>query len=140
MPLTHWLAAHPRAHREPHPLGGSRLYPNGEDTRDLYDLAGYHVAAVCGAWLHLIRTRKVIAGVITGRLIPRHLQIAYGRHIFALLHLTHAERANRPHLFLRDAPLSVWEHPFALESYHAECRRTGRPQLATIPPLEHASF
>jgi hypothetical protein len=66
-----------------------------------------------------------------GRELPAHLGRAWGRHIFALLHLPPARAPKRAALWLRDLPLGLahlhdafgFREP--LQAYYAECVRTG---------------
>lgn len=67
---------------------------------------------------------KILAGVITGTVVPRHIQVAYGRHVYRLLHV--GFNSSRPSLYMRDLPMSLWEldyngYPHALMAYRAEC-------------------
>lgn len=74
---------------------------------------------------------KIQNHIIRGQSLPAHLGRAWGRHIFALLHL-----GRNNGLWLRDLPLSLdslaREYGF-MEPYMAylnECRRTGQePQI-----------
>lgn len=66
--------------------------------------------------------------VLKGQEMPRHMQIAYGRFVFRLMHGTPGN-AGRPGLWLRDLPLNlcdlVSEYGMihAGNAYHAECER-----------------
>ena len=59
--------------------------------------------------------------------MPRHIQIAWGRYIFRLLHDSNPSRCS---IWLRDLPLSLWDlareygHTEALNAYMVECNRT----------------
>lgn len=71
---------------------------------------------------------------LRGTEFPKHLQVAYGRHIFRLLH----GNSDRPGLWLRDLPLSldslVREFGFihAGNAYQAECNRAGVPMESRV--------
>lgn len=74
---------------------------------------------------------KLTDHILVGREMPRHIQIAYGRHIFALAH-----RGRNCGLWFRDLPLSMFDlwHDYGfkepLMEYYRECRRTGEsPQF-----------
>lgn len=62
--------------------------------------------------------------------MPEHIQVAFGRGIFRLLH------GNDPRfIYLRDMPMNLLElanggHPHAWWAYRAECTRTG-----TVPTV-----
>ena len=81
-----------------------------------------------------------------GESLPRHLQVAFGRAVFRLLH-GWAEPRLRPAwresgltnglIYLRDLPLNLCDlerrgYPHALAAYRSECRRVG---IAPIPEL-----
>jgi hypothetical protein len=65
--------------------------------------------------------------ILIGEHFPKHLQVAYGRGVYHLLH------EPGPHFglnFLRDLPLNLSTlctrgYPHALAAYRAECVRTG---------------
>lgn len=69
---------------------------------------------------------KLTNKVLVGQEMPRHIQVAYGRHIFALAH-----RGRNCGLWLRDLPTSMFdlwrEYGFRepLLEYYRECKRTG---------------
>lgn len=69
-----------------------------------------------------------MAPVWNGREMPRHIQIAYGRHIFRLMHGT-PEQNKRRGIWLRDLPLNLsdlareYGYFDAVSAYHAECDR-----------------
>ncbi|MBU6429613.1 MAG: hypothetical protein KGR26_11415 [Cyanobacteria bacterium REEB65] len=71
-----------------------------------------------------------------GPQLPRHLQVAFGRGVFRLLHgSSHPTRTafglTHGLVYLRDLPLNLADlarrgFPHALEAYRAECHRTHR--------------
>ena len=72
-----------------------------------------------------------------GEDFPVHLQVAFGRGVFKLLHWTFRNRGRTAYgltpglIYLRDLPLNLADldrrgYPAALVAYRAECQRTGR--------------
>lgn len=66
--------------------------------------------------------------ILKGEKMPKHIQIAYGRYIFKLMH---AEEKHRVAIWPRDLPLnlsdlaSCYKFSHALTAYRAECQRSG---------------
>lgn len=76
------------------------------------------------------RLIKLRDGILTGEHFPKHLQVAYGRGIFRLMHWPAEKAKKRPCLWLRDLPLNLWYlhsqgFTTCLEAYELECKRTG---------------
>ena len=71
-------------------------------------------------------TNKLKDKVLVGRTMPRHIGIAYGRHIFRLAH-----GGRDCGLWLRDLPLNMADLAselgihWPLKAYFAECKRAG---------------
>lgn len=87
---------------------------------------------------------KILAGVITGNRLPKHLGIAYGRHIFQLFHVPKTTRKDRK-LWLRDLPLSITELDYnygfdaPLRAYVDECNRVGIPHSERVADIVPAA-
>lgn len=81
---------------------------------------------------------KILAGIITGTNPPRHLLIAYGRHIFRLFHVAGYATKHKGGLWMRDIPLSIcelaseWRRTEAYDAYWAECNYFGIPSSERI--------
>jgi hypothetical protein len=70
--------------------------------------------------------------IVFGQEFPKHLQTAYGRYIFRLLH---NYKGLKHSIWLRDMPLSLFDLAYngskwAIASYLAECQRKGVKRIS----------
>lgn len=69
----------------------------------------------------------------------QHLQIAFGRGVFRLLHVKGPGDLTPGLIYLRDLPLNLatlaaYGYPHALAAYHAECQRAGIEAIHELHP------
>ena len=91
---------------------------------------------VLTTWVH--EGRRIIPHAThVGEDLPRHLQIAFGRGVFRLLHVKPPGEFTPGLIYLRDLPLNLATlaahgYPHALAAYHAECQRAGIEPISEL--------